>query len=135
VSSRGDIEESLSRIRVLYAEDLQDPFPYPGCDWIIGVGGEAFRDLIPDLDVYLAETAGLASWGRKLLTWSRDQMLAAKRSQETSFFERFPRYRSLEASITPENTPDLHKALAHNRQMRSELASLLGLLLSQESAW
>ena len=86
--------------------------------------------LIPDLDLYLSDLAGCASWGKQILDWPREKILEAQAKLAKTFFELHPQYLSLAPLITETKTPDLASQMALYEKLRIEMLDLLSKLLS-----
>jgi hypothetical protein len=63
------LEESAANLRRVFTEELRTPFPYEDCRRVMEEAGMKGASLIPDLDLYLSDLAGYASWGKKILDW------------------------------------------------------------------
>ncbi len=89
--------------------------------------------LIPDLDLYLSDLAGYASWGKKILDWPKEKMMEAQAKLAKTFFELHPQYLSLAPLITETKTPALASQMALYEKLRIEILDLLSGLLSNKS--
>jgi len=124
--------ESADELRRIFKEELGKPFPYEDCRRVMEEAGMKGAALIPDLDLYLSDLASYASWGKKILDWSRESILEARVKMEKSFFELHPKYLPLASLITEMKTPDLAFQMALYEKLRIEILNLLSQLLSEK---
>jgi hypothetical protein len=87
------------------------------------------ENLIPHLDLWLADVCGFASHGRHLLRLADEKLSAARGLMGLSFFDKHPEYAWLERHINESNTPDLFDCLILVERMRLELVGLFDFML------
>ncbi|MGH9769185.1 MAG: hypothetical protein ACREAB_17295 [Blastocatellia bacterium] len=126
------MKESAAELRRIFTEELGKPFPYEDCRRVMDEAGMKDSALIPDLDLYLSNLAGYASWGKKILDWPREKMLEARARLTKTFFELHQQYLSLAPLITETKTPDLAFQMALYEKLRIEMLDLLSKLLSDK---
>ena len=116
-------------IGALYQEDCS-PFPYEACRWLRHEFPDAdLENLIPHLDLWLADVSGFASHGKSLLHLTPEQVSAARGVMSLSFFDKQPEYARLGRHINELDTPDLFDCLTHAEHMRGELVGLFDFML------
>jgi hypothetical protein len=118
-------EENANELRRLYESELCTPFPYSDASKLRREGGELYEGFIPDLDMHFSDIAGYCSWGGKILRWPKEKIDEARERLSRSFFERFPKYDSLQVVINELDTPALYKELQLHERMRRKLLDLL----------
>lgn len=128
-----NMKESADKLRRIFKEELGKPFPYEDCRRVLEEAGMKGAALIPDLDLYLSDLAGYASWGKKILNWPREKMLEAQAKLAKTFFELHPQYFPLAPLITEMKTPDLASQMALYEKLRIEMLDLLSRLVSDKS--
>ncbi len=126
------MKESAIELRRIFKEELGKPFPYEDCRQVMEEAGMKDTALIPDLDIYLSDLAGYASWGKKILDWPREKMLEAQAKLARTFFDLHPQYAPLAPLITETKTPDLASRIAVYEKLRIEMLDLLSRLLSDK---
>jgi hypothetical protein len=132
----GDTVSSIAELLTeLSAIDSVDAtrFPYADCKRLQN-SDKRYAELVPDLDVYLADLAGHRSWGKRILRWSDAKIEEVLREVDKSFFGRLPIYARLESQITPTNTPDLFARLERSDRTRALLSELLTRLKNERAA-
>lgn len=122
---RKEVVKKIEILQLLYKTDLLYPFPYDDCRKLVAEKGKAFEGLEPSLDAYFAEVAGLCSWGKRSLTWSELKIDEYGSKLRKSFFQKYPAFASLEASIRSEDTPKLFNQLLIYDLMRLTLLDIL----------
>lgn len=119
----------------LYRTELVRPFPYKDCRRLTrSIGkdiGITSSDLIPDLDIYLADVAGFASSATRLRGRPVEQLRRYLPYLELSFFEKHPVYRPLEGRVNADDTPDLFRRLRITNTLRKELALCIRAILRE----
>ncbi len=104
------------------------------CRYLLQNNHEQFRNLIPDLDLYLLNVAGYCGNSWRLLKLSKEKPQEIGGSLTTTFFEEYPQYRLLEGQIDELNTPDLYERLALYEKMRSLLLEILSILIYEQNS-
>ncbi|MCW5967910.1 MAG: hypothetical protein KIT57_05315 [Blastocatellales bacterium] len=112
-----------------YKEEMVRPFPYAGAKKLRRKGGERYVGFIPDLDLFSSTIASYCGGIKKVLSLPDEKLLEAKEALSKSFFEKHPKYKSLEPAITEENTPDLYAWLRLHEEMRVMLLELFSQVL------
>jgi len=97
--------------------------PFPGQDImaLIPHDRELRIDFHTYVDLYFGEIAGCASSADRLDRRSTAVLEKARNILAKSFFERYPRYVALQASITPERTPALLRQMQDMELNRQDL--------------
>ena len=125
-----DLSASAAELRRVCKEDLSRPFPYQDCRRVLAAANLSGDDLIPELDLYFSDVAGYCSWGKRLLRFSRSELLTARATLERSFFEKHPEYLPLAALINETDTPTLFADLKLHDELRGKLLALIATLLA-----
>jgi hypothetical protein len=113
-------------------DDHCSPFPYVDCRWLRREFIDAnLDDLIPHLDIWFADIAGIASRGKRLLRLTPEQLSAFRGVLALSFFDKHPEYAWIERHVSQSITPDLFDKFALYHQMRLELVALLDFMLRE----
>jgi hypothetical protein len=126
------IDDLMNQLAELRESDA-GPFPYPGCRRLTAAAGGRCEGLISDLDFYLNEFAGYRSWGRKILSWSDDKLVAVEKRLGESFFERFSAYFELKPLIAATEAADVRHALHVADRTREVLQQLLPIVRGNRS--
>ena len=111
-------------IEKYYKSALEHPFPYKDCRWVALHTQIRVEDLIPNFDWYDSNIAGYASSATKLEERSPQQLQQGLHSLQKDFLSTFPDLAACRDSITPENTPRLHRRLEALETMRLALLPL-----------
>jgi hypothetical protein len=113
--------DTFSKLAELSTGDVR-PFPYEACR-SVSRDNPRYNSLIPDLDTYLSELAGYASWGTRIRSWPDEKIEGTRRRLASSFHERFPVYRDME--LASADRSDLREVLAAAERTRKLLLVLL----------
>jgi hypothetical protein len=106
--------DPLDRLRLMYEQNLRrGPFPTEEC-YIAGFGDGSIR---LELDLFLADIAGIASHGQKLKVISTARRLEFLRISSSSFWDRFPSP-EIRERITVERTPSLFRLMEDAEEAR-----------------
>lgn len=122
---REEVEKKFKILQSLYRADLLNPFPYADCRKLLAENGENHEELIPALDAYFSNIAGLCIWGNRSLKWTDNEIAEYASLLRKSFFKTYPEFASLESSITDKNTPTLFNQLMIYDLMRLTLLDIL----------
>ncbi len=120
-----EVQKKLEILQSLYKTDMLNLFPYDDCRKLVAGKINEFEDLIPCLDIYFSDIAGLCSWGERSLNWTDEYIDEFSPSLQKSFFQKFPVFAPLEASITEKNTPKLFDQFLIYDLMRLTLLDIL----------
>ena|SRR5205807_5082712 len=120
-----EVQEKLEILQALYKADLLNPFPYDDCRKLLADKNGDFEDLVPCLDTFFSNIAGLCSWGKRSLTWTDEELERIGPQLQKSFFQKFPAFAPLEASISEKSTPKLFDQLLIYDLMRLTLLDIL----------
>ena len=128
----------LTKLIMSLSEGLNKPFPYTDCRKVLQDQFEAtpklekrYHDLIPDLSTYFSDIYSHASGVNYILDWPSNRMVESQNFLKRSFFEAYPKYKSVEWRINQLNTPVLYQEIGVSNQLRSLLRELLSQLLAQ----
>lgn len=102
--------------------------PFPSAD-IKKICPKNTMDLHTAFDLYFADIAGLTVNVKAMRKKSRSELLQIRDRLSQSFFERYRGFDEHRASITPEETPDLHRHLVAVEKNRLDLIRLIETLL------
>ena len=122
---REEVQKKLEILQSLYKADLLNPFPYDDCRKLVADKENDFEGLIPCLDTYFSDIAGLCSWGERSLSWTDEYIGKFGPDLQKSFFQKFPVFAPLEASINEKNTPRLFNQFLIYDLMRLTLLDIL----------
>lgn len=120
-----EVNKKLEILQSLYRADLLNPFPYDDCSKLLANTSKEFEGLIPSLDTYFADIAGLCSWGKRSFNWTDEYIKKYERKLQKSFFQEFPEFSSLEKLISDKYTPKLFNQLLIYDLMRLTLLDIL----------
>ncbi len=98
------LNELANEIAQLYRE-YTHPFPYEGCRAVITKFGQAFEDLIPDLDLFFYDVWSYTGSTEWLMNLTPEEAKMMQRKLKFSFFEEHPQYKVAESFITADNNP------------------------------
>lgn len=105
--------EDMMRLRFIYETELRrGPFPTKECG-IAEIDGK----LRLELDIYLANIAGIASHGAKLQTIEPDRRREFIEFAERAFWDRFPAPQ-IQKKINLKRTPSLYRLLESTEEAR-----------------
>jgi hypothetical protein len=116
-------------IERLYLSALRTGFPYRDSERIRHGLSPATRRRVcgfnPDLDAYLSLIAGFASSATTIAGRSTEQLRKYLPFLDKGFYETYPQYAVLRASITSNETPSLFAHLEAGEILRVEVARLI----------
>lgn len=131
---KAEVQKKLEILQSLYKADLLYPFPSDDCQKLLAENGVEFEALIPSLDIYFSDVAGLCSWGKRSFKWTDEFISEFKPTLQKSFFQRFPLFAPLESSINESNTPKLFNHLLIYDLMRLTLLDILPDIIEARNA-
>ena len=115
------------------ADSFRGPFPYEDCRKLMKQAGNIkYDDLIPDLNNYFYEIVSHSAGAKNLTAWPSHKLTQSQTALSKSFFQRFPKYHSLESMVDGRNTPDLDLKLRQSEQMRVTLLELIAFELQEQ---
>ncbi|SRR5258706_1684558 len=120
-----EVQKKLEILQSLYKADMLNPFPYDDCRKLVADKKNEFEGLIPSLDMYFSDIAGLCSWGERSLKWTDEYIDKFGPLLQKSFFQKFPVFAPLEAAINEKNTPRLFNQFLIYDLMRLTLLDIL----------
>ena len=127
-----EAENLAIKLSETYYGEACSPFPYNDCRWLRREFDGELEDLIPDLDMWFLDIAGISSRGKRLLNLSEEQVLYARGIMSLNFFDKHPECAWIERHITELNTPDLFEQMNLYNRMRRMLVSLFDLMLREK---
>ena len=122
---REDVVRKLEILQLLYKTDLLYPFPYDDCRKLLADKGRDFEDLIPSLDAYFSDIAGLCSSGKRSLKWSYEEIDKHASILQKSFFQKYPVFAPLQIEIRDKDIPTLFSQFLIYDLMRLTLLDIL----------
>ena len=122
---REDVVRKLEILQLLYKTDLLYPFPYDDCRKLLADKGRDFEDLIPSLDAYFSDIAGLCSSGKRSLKWSYEEIDKYASILRKSFFQKYPVFARLQIEIRDKDIPTLFSQFLIYDLMRLTLLDIL----------
>lgn len=117
------------QIESLYQSSFTKKFPYADCYKVQREYPKITAALIPDLDAFFSFIAGYSSSATRMCKRPIDELKAAKRKLESSFFELYPVYRPIAEQIMSGNLPNLQESLRAADELRRYLLMLLSEIL------
>jgi hypothetical protein len=122
-------------LRALIAKVKQDSlhirderFPHDDCVDICMAAGFPAIELITELDLYLADIAGYASWGYGLLHWPLKKLQEARKRLEPSVFDIYPFLGAVRHDPGASRYRALHRELTQHENIRLKLLQILNTL-------
>jgi hypothetical protein len=106
--------EQIDELRKVFDTELSPgPFPYED---VRKLGRH--EGLVPALDLYFSDIAGIASYGKRFLRISEERKGEFRTILGRSFFERHPGYLSLRPQINAQYVPTLYSLLEATERAR-----------------
>jgi hypothetical protein len=118
-------QEKLEILKTLYKFDSLHQFPSEDCQKVLKAKKNQSEDFMFELISYFSTIAGYSSWGKRALRWNYEQITAAEKLLEKSFFEAFPKFAELKQTVTEKNTPKLYNQLLLHDLMRLTLLDVI----------
>jgi hypothetical protein len=123
-------QEKLEILKTLYKFDSLHRFPSEDCQKVLEAKKYQSEDFTFELISYFSTIAGYSSWGKRALRWNYEQISAAEKLLEKSFFETFPKFAELGKIVTEKNTPKLYNQLLLHDLMRLTLLDVISEMKS-----
>jgi hypothetical protein len=113
-----------------WQQEAEGPFPYTDCRFLIQEFEQMTTDLIPDLDLWMSDIAGVASWGRRLMKLPTSELRKFRNTISLKFLEEYPQYNTIFFhGMNSEHTPDLAEDMDNYERMRSALCEVMDEML------
>jgi hypothetical protein len=123
------IEKRLETIRE-WGLELEGPFPYDDCRFLINEFEQITTDLMPDLDLWRSDIAGVASWGKKLMKLPPDKLRKFRDVISLKFVEEHPQYNTIFLfGLNSKHTPELAEEMDNYERIRSALCEAIDDML------